>query len=77
MKKFLAMMLVLLMLAAFATAAFARTCAVWVWNEEAQRYEIIVYDDGTDDMGVCRNQDQQNQDDEQEPPTLPSYYHIP
>ena len=77
MKKYLAMMLVLLMLAAFATAAFASTWAVLVWNEETQTYEMTVYDDGSDDMGVCRNQDQQNQDNEQIPPTLPSCFIVP
>ncbi|MBO7423930.1 MAG: hypothetical protein J6T99_11185 [Oscillospiraceae bacterium] len=74
MKKFLAVMLALLMLLIFATAAFARTWALLEWNEELQGYEITVYEDDSDDMGVCPNPDWQNQnyqDYQNYPPTLP------
>ena len=53
MKKLSAILLILAMMLALSVTAFAQTYAYIEWNEEHQRYEIKVIDDG--DSGPCIN----------------------
>ena len=49
MKKYLTMMLALLMVLSLGAAAFADTWGYLEWDEEHQMYEITLRDDGNDD----------------------------
>ena len=57
MKKVFAMLVILAMMLALSVTAFAQTHAYMEWNEEHQRYEMIVIDDG--DSGPCMNPEYQ------------------
>ena len=58
MKKVFAMLLILAMMLALSVTAFAQTHAYMEWNEEHQRYEMKVIDDG--DSGPCINPEYQD-----------------
>ena len=52
MKKLIAALLVAVLLVCGCTAAFAKSHGVLTWNEELQRWELQVIDDGPDDNRV-------------------------
>ena len=58
MKKVFAMLLIRAMMLALSATAFAQTHAYMEWNEEHQRYEMKVIDDG--DSGPCINPEYQD-----------------
>ena len=61
MKKIIAVLLVVVLLACGCTAAFAKSHAVMTWNEELQHWEIEIIDDGPDDEPFTPNyEDYQN-----------------